>query len=805
MDIIRFLASAGTTIALYVVLHMSFAGAPPLGKFLNPFIGFWQNVGEVPSTGFAENISLDGIQEEVQVKYDDLLVPHVFAQNDHDLYYTQGYVTAANRLFQMELQTYVAAGRISEIIGESEAVQALDREARRIGMGFAAESALKAIMADPVAKKTLEAYCDGVNAYISSLSYSEYPFEYKLLGLRPEAWTPLKSAYLLRYMAKDLNYGDKDFEMTNALNLLGKSLYDTLYPDMLSIQDPIVNGTTDWDMFGEVNRPTKPDTVAEVIGRSLLIGTKDPEEGLGSNNWAVSGKKTRSGHAILCNDPHLGLNLPSIWYAMQLTAPGVNVKGVTLPGAPTVVIGYNDSIAWGQTNARRDLVDWYKITFKDSAKDEYLFDGKWLKTERKHEEIRIKGAASITEEVLYTVHGPVVFDDSSSRSGYAMRWVAHDPSLELRALYQLNRATNYQEYKEALVYYDGPAQNFAFASTSGDIAIRIAGKFPNKWEGQGKFLLDGSDSLHAWQSYIPKEHNVFALNPERNYISSANQHPVDRDYPYYVHDYNYEHYRNRRLNNLLDSLQNIGVDEMKALQNDNYNLLASEALPTMLSALKGSKLNDTEKAAQKLLSTWGYINGKDAEAPIYFKSWFEKLRLLAFDELTSEQYHLPTKSNTVRLIKEFPEMVIFDIDSTEVIETAHDIMVMSFCQCVAELEVWRSENTLPFHWANYRGTRVRHLIRKEALGSGILDIGGGKNILNAVGKTTGPSWRMIVEMDPSGVKAWGVYPGGQSGTPGSPYYLNLLENWVNGDYFDMSLREKNATKSFMKEQSITPR
>ncbi|NJN43137.1 MAG: penicillin acylase family protein [Flammeovirgaceae bacterium] len=301
-----------------------------MGKFLDPFQGFWQNA----ESGNEEDtvIEIPGLNGEVSVYFDSLQIPHVFSSTEEDLYFTQGYITARHRLWQMEFQTHAAAGRISEIIGE--AALDFDRYNRRIGMVYAAENSLKSIEDDPTAKMVIDNYTNGINAYIKSLKPKDYPLEYKLLNYEPELWTNLKSALLLKYMSKTLNISEKDMEMTNALSVFGKDMLDVLYPDYEKVGDPIVDKTGDWNFD-----PIRIDSVPFALPLELIAlhRPEKPSPDVGSNNWAVSGSKTSTGYPMLSNDPHLTLSLPSIWYIMHLNGPNTNAMGATLPGAPSII------------------------------------------------------------------------------------------------------------------------------------------------------------------------------------------------------------------------------------------------------------------------------------------------------------------------------------------------------------------------------------------------------------------------------------------------------------------------------------
>lgn len=795
MKIFRFLFFTTVTALLVWILESpptsipQLSQIPPLGKFIDPFHGFWQN-GSTKYDNTYEELKLEGLQSNVSVLYDSTLVPHVFAQNDDDLYFMQGYLTAQHRLWQMEFQTHAAAGRISEILNREGTVN-FDKGQRRKGLTFAAKNFTESIQQSEEMKSIVEAYSKGVNAYINSLnSYQKLPLEYKLLNYSPEEWTILKSALLLKYMANSLCFGDYDLEYTNALKSYGPEIFALLYPDMIDIQDPIVNGSTEWNFEAE-KIETPPNALPdELIHREEL---EDPNPDNGSNNWAVSGSMTKNGNPILSGDPHLQLNLPSIWYVMQLTAPGINVKGVTLPGSPNIIIGFNDSIAWSATNARRDVVDWYEIQYKDGDQSYYKLDSDWLETETVVEEIKVKGGSTIYDTVYYTQWGPVMYDDNympeNNHKNFALRWVAHDPSQELLTFYKLNRSNNYKEYTEALKHYASPAQNFAFAAADGDIAIRIQGKFPNKWPQQGKFVLDGTRSDMAWQGYIPSEHNIYSYNPERGFISSANQHPVDSTYPYYVYAERYEYYRNRRINSLLSQMSNITVEDMMKLQQDNYNLMAAESVDTLLSMVDQSQLSESEKEMYQYLDSWNFYNNANEVAPTYFEAFFDALYPLIWDEMRESKFPLvsPNKTNTIKLLTENPNLSFFDILSTPEKEDAKGVVLKAFKTASEKIKKWKENHSEELNWSQYKSTSIVHLTRLPAFS--VLNVlnGGNHNIVNATSERHGPSWRMVVELTPDGPNAWGVYPGGQSGNPGSPYYDNMIDYWKEGKYYPMSL------------------
>lgn len=800
MKVFKVGLTAIITIALIYALNRGWnfgTPIPPLGKFLDPFHGFWQNAEQEKVNDL--ELKIPGLKEEVTVIYDSLLIPHIFANNDEDLYLAQGYITAQHRLWQMEFQTMAAAGRVSEILGS--AALDYDRGQRRLGMMYGAQNNLKDIESDPVLNSVSSSYTAGVNAYIKSLSYEDYPLEYKLLDYAPEPWSNLKAGLVQMNFSQTLNSGEKDLQFTNALKAFGKETLDLLYPDREEVGDPIVTNTGKWNF-----KPVTLDSVPLAVPDEYITITP-PEgkpRGIGSNNWVVGGKKTATGSPIVCNDPHLSLGVPSLWFVVHLNSPAVNTMGGSLAGAPAVILGFNDSIAWGCTNAQRDLVDWYRIQFKDSKKNEYLSDGKWIPARKVIEQINVKGGATFYDTVTYTHHGPVRFDESyhgdNERNLFAYRWLSHDGAKPVKAFYLLNRARNHREYMEALNYHMGPAQNFVFGSVSGDIAIRIQGKYPARRQGEGKFVLDGTKTSTEWKKFIPFDQNVMIKNPESGYLFSANQYPVDATYPYYVQSGDFfEAYRNRRIKQLLDPAKEIIPQDMMALHNDNFNLQAYESLPLMLSLLDSAtmaNLSSAEKYAFEDLRKWDYVNSIETPGAIYYEEWWNELYTAVWDEMKNAKVAMtfPSEFTTIKLMRERPDHSFFDIQQTPAVETLSQLTIDAFKKSVVKIEAWKSKNPQKsFDWANYKDTYVQHLLRMEPLSFHARN-GGNSGIVNASSHRWGPSWRMIVSLEKTGVKAWGVYPGGQSGNPGSRFYGNMMEAWEQSKPYRLKFVKRDQLK-----------
>ena len=803
MKYFKFTLSLLLLIATFYGLNTKFESIPPIGKFLDPSSGIWQNDKSEIDT---ETINIEGLTDEVTIHYDQYLIPHIFAKNDKDLYKAQGYVTAKHRLWQMEFQTLAAAGRLSEIFGAS--TLNYDRGQRRKGMGFGADKTLEKIMEDPEILGLLEAYRDGINSYINQLESKDIPVEYKLLDYTPELWTLKKTALLGMYMTDMLAGWDYDLEFTNLLRQIGRERLDLILPNYFDIVDPVIPKERDWSAW-EVAVPEVPDGEFPLDTIEGVISKPHPDNG--SNNWVVGPSKSYSGNPILANDPHLSLNLPSIWFTIQLATPDKNTFGVSLPGTLGIIIGFNNHISWGVTNAGQDVRDWYKIKFEDSSKTRYYHNNIWKETTLRIENIKIKGQESYIDSVYYTHHGPVSYDNSfkgdNERSGYAMQWTGHLGSNIVRTYLELNEATNYEDYKNALKYFVAPAQNFIFSSNEGDIALWVQGKFPNKWKEQGKFLMDGTNPEHDWQGFIPQEHNAHILNPEQGFLSSANQHPVDQTYPYYLFNDGYETYRNRVINDFLRSKDKFNIQDFKDLHNNNYNLKAAELLPTMIATMNTSELTEAELEIFNEVKSWDYYNDIDKLGPTIWEKWWSEIYPLTWDEIDymNEAIIPPASYQTIYLLTHDPENEFMDIMDTETIETAPDIFQLAFKEAAKDLIEWKEEHG-DYYWGKYKATYLGHLLQGlPAFSRFNLPIGGSGSSVNATTKNHGPSWRMIVEMS-SPPKAIGIYPGGQSGNPGSVHYDDFVDIWVGGNYLDLLFMQNDTeTEEIVQMQTLTPK
>jgi penicillin amidase len=393
----------------------------------------------------------------------------------------------------------------------------------------------------------------------------------------------------------------------------------------------------------------------------------------------------------------------------------------------------------------------------------------------------------------------------SNRVNFALKWTAHNASIDYKAFYDLSRAQNITSALAATVSLDCPPQNFALASRSGDIAQVVQGNYPLKWEEQGKFIMDGSDPNYEWQGYIPKEHNARIINPERGFISSANQHPFTPDYPYYYHSRSEEKFRNKRINSILSASEDITIDDMKVLQNDNYFTLASSILPVMVDSLRKEGLTDEQKQVLDLLTDWDYMANADQVEPSYFRAWYKKMYDQLWDEFEVEvPVAWPSDYTTMTILTKWPSDTAFDILETREIENINDIITESYMQAIDSINTWKEHNEGEEpEWYKFKNTRLTHMTGIGSFSYKQVPVGGYIGIVNATAGNWGASWRMIVELGDE-IEAWGIYPGGQSGNPGSAAYDTFIEDWGRGEYFKISFwRKFDETREGVKNILLT--
>jgi penicillin amidase len=658
-------------------------------------------------------------------------------------------------------------------------------------------------------KATVDSYTAGVNAYINQLKPEDLPFEYKLMNYAPELWTPKKTYLFLMFMSYDLTgrSATTDLQLTNTRDYLGYDLFQKLYPNQQDSLDPIIPKGTEYAKASI--KPIKPGSADTAYlkmpaPKKLFRYEESPEapnKNNGSNNWAVSGSKTKSGRPILCSDPHLGLNLPSLWFEVQITTPTHSTYGASFPGSPAVIIGFNDSLAWGVTNAGRDVLDYYEVKFKDSTQNEYWYNGAWKNVTKRTEVIKVKDSADVIENISMSHWGPVMFDafyqnQQSNGKNLAVKWTAHNTSTGVETFYKLNRAKNVSDYLQAISLWKCPGQNFVMATKTGNIAIKQQGDFVARWERQGDFIMPGEDSTYDWQGIIPGNENPMIMNPERGFVSSANQKSTDATYPYYLGTASsFPLYRGISVNQHLTPMTQITPQDMMALQTNNDNVFAAQARPALNRLIQMDLLSPAAKKMVTILNAWDLKNDENSKGITVFKLIWDSVESAVWsDELAGSKIPL-TKPESFVLLEQICRDTNFtvadDIRTKDKVETLKDQVNVGIERATQQLLILEKENKLT--WGSFKATRVVHLTKIPALSRLNLPIGGGVNIINATTENHGPSWRMVVHMTDE-IEAYGLYPGGQSGNPGSPFYDNFVDYWAAGKYYRLLFLSKEKLK-----------
>ena len=581
--------SRSLSLALALALSLSFA--PP---------GAAQTAQPAPSS----SVALSGLGARVVVRRDERGIPHIEAASDDDLYFAQGYVTAQDRLWQMDLLRRTARGELAEIFGRP----ALEEDKRRRAYGFAQLSEGLEANASPTTRRVLEAYARGVNAYIESRDGTEgrtLPAEFQLLGYKPRPWRPADSFAVGKIFAETLS-------TTWYTDLVRASLADLpparraqLLPESSPL-DVLVVGSDDADKKTGGKRdeqssahPRHSDQTASAPGsliappslrlleeaarlsdasrKSLERIGLYMEHGAASNNWVVSGRRTASGKPLLANDPHLPASAPSIWHMAHLKAPGVNVAGVTAPGTAGIILGHNEHVAWGATNLGPDVQDLYLEKFLGDRPHTYQTPAGPREAVVRREEIKVRkgligtAADTVAHEVVVTRHGPVIFERGGAR--YALRWTALDPQAdEFVAFYKLNRARDWGEFRAALADYRGPVQNFVYADARGHIGYYGAGRVPLRRTGDGSTPYDGATDAGEWTGFIPFAELPHVYDPPSGLIVTANSRVVGRSYPHHLTHEWADPYRARRIHELLKDKTRLTAEDFRAVQGDNYSI-----------------------------------------------------------------------------------------------------------------------------------------------------------------------------------------------------------------------------------------
>lgn len=787
------------------------------------------------------DLTLDGLDGTVKVVRDDHGIPQVYAGSAHDLFFAQGFTQAQDRMYEMDVRRHVTAGRLSEMFGES--TLETDKTIRTMGWRRVAEQELS--MLSPETQDYLQAYSDGVNAYIHAHTPSEMSLEYTVLGLKDsdykvEDWTPADSVAWLKAMAWDLR-GNMDDEIERGLmsgsrtpaeiaELFPAYPYERHRP--IVDQGAVVDGVFEQDATSSSTRKPSRPPVGPDARRSLervrqvlrstptMLGKGD---GIGSNAWVVDGDHSTTGKPILANDPHLSTSVPGIWYQMGLhcttlsAACPFDVSGFTFSGLPGVVIGHNQQIAWGFTNLGPDVVDLYLEQVEAKT---FLYDGKRRPLAMRDEEIKVLGRSEpFRFTVRSTGHGPLLSDVSTqlstvganapavedppaSRNGYAVSiaWTALTPSNTADAIFEIDRATDWQQFRSAASDFAVPSQNLVYADRAGNIGYQAPGRIPIRKAGNtGDYPALGWLKSDDWTGkYVPFSALPSVLNPSDGFVATANQAVVAPGYPYYLGDSWAYGYRSQRIVDLLQRRAKLSVADLADMQLDTRNGFAPTFVPYLLKIFMPSPYL---AGGQRLLNGWDFRQGPDSAAAAYYNAvWRNTLSLTFHDDL--EESVWPNGGGrwfeVMRGLLAQPNSHWWDdVDTDGVVETRDDILEQAMADARDELVRRQARRAVDWTW----GHQHKLDLESQTLGGdtvpgpvrwlfnrGGFQVGGGGEIVDATSwdassdgydVTSAPSMRMVVSLADLDRSRW-VNLTGVSGHAFDPHYVDQTKLWVGG-------------------------
>jgi len=784
--------------------------------------------GKKSSSRYQGVIPLAGLSDSVVIYRDERGIPHIYASTEHDLYLAVGYVSAQERLWQMDLIRRSTTGRLSEIFGRSF-VQP-DIISRCLQIPEKSSRILKDM--DPDISECLQAYTDGVNHFI--VTCKKLPVEFRILSYKPDLWCLEDIVNIIGLMGWSLGSRNLTAEIFNyqLVRKLGTEMASSLIPG--------------WDIASEIVYPgfRLNDTlisaaIASIISFDMIKYLGVPSFS-GSNNWAVSGNRSETGKPLLSNDMHLPFNNPAIWIQIHQVVPGkLNATGVVIPGQPFVVAGHNERIAWGMTNLMVDDVDLYTEKINPENREQYLFNGEWREMKKKEEIIRIRGGKQEMAVLRFTHRGPLIsglinLDRISPKIkwlGYdylsglkdledlslSMKWSGYDISDEVTGIYQLNRAKGWDDFRSGLKSFRSISQNFVYSDIEGNIGLNTGGGIPVR-KGNGIMIRSGETDEYDWKGFVPFDQLPYSFNPPDGSVSSANNKTVDDDYPYFISQDFVAPYRIMRIREMLDEKELFGTDDFKRMVNDQYSVFAALLTPHILKLeSRTAELSGPEKMALGDLSQWKYEMDPRLNAPSvfeFFRICFRK-NLLA-DELGvlyDELYYMTSEYYIYKIITSGIDEWVDNIDTPQT-ETLDDIVMKSFKDGVHLLMKQHGKNPENWKWGRIHTITfvhplgsIRILNSLYKLNSRTFQIGGSDHTVcpyfslkPGFSASMGASIRHVfntADWDDS----WSVLPGGSSGVPESEFYLSQVDTYLMGQFYRDHFSE-NAVKNSAKYKMI---
>lgn len=745
--------------------------------------------------GFLE---VRGIQQPVRVFRDGSGVPHIFAENDEDLYFAMGYVVAQDRLWQMDINRRSAMGEMSEIYGKN--ALPLDKLIHTIGIPDIAKRLKQFI--SPESKLILDAYARGVNAFITS-HFEQLPIEFVLLKYQPEPWKVEHSLAYQRLMAWGLEMAWRvDPVYGQLLEKVGYEKLTEIIPEYWDGEVILGLAHTDKinlseNLFLKLNN--------EFSNLNELFGS-----GLGSNRWVVSGKRTKTGKPLLANDPHLALVNPGVWYEIHLHAPGIDCYGVSLPGIPGIVIGRNNAVAWGLTNVMADGCDFFVEKMNPENPDQYLYRGRWFETLQEEREIRVKDEPPVVFKIRSTNQGPIVSDVFPSirdtNVTISMRWAGFSESDEMRAFSTINRANNWDEFINGLQHFAVPAQNFVFADTAGNVGYYCAGNIPIRRNGTGLVPQPGWTKRYEWKEWIPFGKLPHAFNPSEREIVTANNKVTTNRYPYFISSYWEPTYRATRIHELLAQYDSLETSDFQNIQMDQFSKHGQYILPHILKVLPEFEQSSRHRTFfVNTIKEWNcQMDTRSVGASIFEVFLIQLYENIYRDEMGDDLFqsflrlpNIPIRV-TDRLLAKGASSWFDNIHTADRGETIRDMLLLSLEHTFNFLQTNYGDKIFDWRWGKIHTITFEHPLGKKSplksiFNIGPFPIGGSETTINNATfrldehrfKTVaGPSMRQVVDLSPKN-NSFMITTTGQSAHPLSNHFKDQSSKWLNGEFHPM--------------------
>ncbi len=767
------------------------------------------------------DIQLSGLDGQVDIYRDEFGIPHIYASTTHDLFFAQGYVHAQDRFWQMDFWRHQGAGRLSELLGKAT----LDADIFLRTLGWERVARQELANLDSESLTILEAYSEGVNAYLSDHHGAEVSLEYFFLpvlnrGYEIKPWEPVNTLTWGKAMAWDLGGNlDSEIDYARLLKTFSPDQVAQLFPSYPSdhpviVSSPPVSAGSQNPSNKEVKLAAAVYPALQGLGKQLaslegVFGERFTS--IGSNSWVISGDRTVTGMPLLANDPHLGAQMPSIWYEVGLHCVSkvpdcpYEVTGVSFAGVPGVIIGHNDHIAWGLTNVGPDVMDLYIEKINPNNPNQYEIQGDWVDMEIVRETIQVAGGEPREITVRITRHGPIIteaygLEDFSEQAGImlpdnyaiALRWTAQEPVYVFRSIWAMNRAQNWEEFRHAARDFAVPSQNLVYADIEGNIGYQMPGNIPVRAEGHtGELPIPGWTGEYEWQGYIPFEELPYTFNPEEGYIVTANNAVVGPDYPYTITSDWDSGFRAQRIVSMIQNAPKPAtIKYMQKMQGDNEYMIAEKLVSILLSL---SLETDRLEQARNILSDWNYQYDMDSAPAALLASFWKHLLINTFvDELP--EFYQPSGDDKwmdlVRRLVDDPDSVWWDDQTTPQKETRDEIFQRAFSAAVSELEGSLGNKPADWKWGDLHTLTFQNQVMNNfplinnLFNRGPFRISGGSDIVNATGWNASrsyevqdlPSMRMIVDL--SDLKnSFTMHTTGQSGHPYHSHYIDMAELW----------------------------